>query len=272
MYGGPDAGDPSELFEPIDALDLTTASALGINPRRHTIATMQPQATLSLVMHATCSTPCPYPAQEHFIDVSSMLTCTAVRCSCASTRIPDLQGPTFLMAQGREFAWLRPNEVVTRPTSASGGRGLDYLWLRSRVVVKLSPEIRRRVARYSGALRVLHVGMQIAQPLLGPAPVPAHSVTCVERTCRICRQVLDHEATVSRHIVPQPHGSAAGHRLHPAQRRRRQQRGGCCAGGPPGDANVSRWRRGTEGQQAAHNQLAQSRLCSRSALSESQLV
>jgi hypothetical protein len=61
------------------------------------------------------------------------------------------------MVQGREFAWLRPNEVVTRPTSASGGRGLDYLWLRSRVVVKLSPEIQRRVARYSTPRRCFDV-------------------------------------------------------------------------------------------------------------------
>ena len=50
-YGSPDVGDPSELFEPFDGLDLDTASALGINPRRHTIATTQPQATLSSILH-----------------------------------------------------------------------------------------------------------------------------------------------------------------------------------------------------------------------------
>ena len=78
MYGGPDAGDPSELFEPFDGLDLDTAPALGINRRRHTIATTQPQATLSLVLHTTCFTACPCEAHQHCIDASSALICTAV--------------------------------------------------------------------------------------------------------------------------------------------------------------------------------------------------
>jgi hypothetical protein len=59
VYGGPDAGDPSELFEPFDGLDLDTAMPLGINRRRHTIATTQPQETLSLVLHTTCLSPLP---------------------------------------------------------------------------------------------------------------------------------------------------------------------------------------------------------------------
>jgi hypothetical protein len=57
VYGGPDAGDPSELFEPFDGLDLDTAPVLGINHRRHTIATTQPQATLSRVAHYLLNPP-----------------------------------------------------------------------------------------------------------------------------------------------------------------------------------------------------------------------
>ncbi len=49
--------------------------------------------------------------------------------------------------QGREFTWLRPNEVVTRAAAAGGSSGLDYLWLRSRTIVKISPEAERCIAR-----------------------------------------------------------------------------------------------------------------------------
>ena len=38
--------------------------------------------------------------------------------------------------------WLRPNRVVTRPCAAGSPGGFDYLWLRSRTIVKLDPRAR----------------------------------------------------------------------------------------------------------------------------------
>ena len=46
--------------------------------------------------------------------------------------------------QGLEFTWLRPNRVVTRPGTAGSAGGVDFLWLRSRTIVKL--DARRRAA------------------------------------------------------------------------------------------------------------------------------
>ncbi len=51
-----------------------------------------------------------------------------------------------MAVQGREFTWLRPNEVVTRAGATGAGR-LDYHWLRSRLVIKLSDIARERVSR-----------------------------------------------------------------------------------------------------------------------------
>ena len=53
-------------------------------------------------------------------------------------------GKRFLRTQVMEFTWLRPNRVVTRPGTAGSGGGIDYLWLRSRTIVKI--DARRRAA------------------------------------------------------------------------------------------------------------------------------
>ena len=185
-YGGPDADGPGEPSEPFDNLDLDTAPALVGDRRRHTIATTRPQVTFLEMMqprhdfllrtaHAIASN------LEHIhLHGSVVLTLSLNEVITTSSAL------TIVAVQGREFAWLRPNEVVARPTSASGGRGLDYLWLRSRVVVKLSPEIRSRVARCSSAGWTLQA--HTASSRVVPANMPTQRVTCSKSsTCAALR-------------------------------------------------------------------------------------
>jgi hypothetical protein len=46
VYGGPDAVEPAGLNELFDGRDFCAAPARPVNPRRHTIATTRPQATI----------------------------------------------------------------------------------------------------------------------------------------------------------------------------------------------------------------------------------
>lgn len=48
MYGGPDADDFGVPDDPFDAHDFDSARAVAVNPRRHTIATTQPQVSSAL--------------------------------------------------------------------------------------------------------------------------------------------------------------------------------------------------------------------------------
>lgn len=72
-----------------------------------------------------------FDCSAHHLHETELCKADCSRLKTTQT-LPD-SNPTTL-PQGREFMWLRPNEVVTRAGSASGGRGLDYLWLRSRLV------------------------------------------------------------------------------------------------------------------------------------------
>lgn len=47
----------------------------------------------------------------------------------------------------QEFTWLRSNRIVTRPAAAGTQGGVDFLWLRNRIIVKLDPRRRAAVAQ-----------------------------------------------------------------------------------------------------------------------------
>ena len=203
-------GEHQDAFDQDMAVGETRAAGTGAAGRRHTVATGAPQSVRRTISCFAQHIPCGRFTMQRACRAHSALTfarvwCSPARCvhkpTCSHLEHPaagystliyqndfgtnqmsrcHLLAPelfasslTRLAAAGsQEFLWLRPNRVVARAAAPGVLGGLDYLWLRSRVIVKLDPRRRAALAHNSEASCTLH-------PHLSHKPLSGFCIECV---------------------------------------------------------------------------------------------